>query len=234
LEEAPEDIDTPLPCSFTDYLNFMEQSYEEALKAYLGQLEEHTFQVFRDSTDIIQLLQSKKAIEVFVPQNWNGVRGVEIDLKWKPELPERMKVNARPINPRLFEHAKIEYERLTRYMYIPSTSPIASPLVIASKATKPFIRFCGDYQAVNKYIDIGYYPIPDVRHALDDCIKYPIRADFDVTNAFHQFKLSPITRQRLSIVTPWQQVEPLFLPEGVGPASFILQEQMERVFAGLD
>ena len=145
-----------------------------------------------------------------------------------------MKVRARPINPRLFEHAKIEYERLTKYMYIPSTSPIASPLVIASKATKPFIRFCGDYQGVNKYIDIGHYPIPEVRHALDDCIKYPIRADLDVTNAFHQFKLSPVTRQRLSIVTPWQQVEPLFLPEGVGPASFILQEQMERVFAGLD
>ena len=66
LEEAPEDIDTPLPCSFTDYLNFMEQTYEEALKEYLGQLEEHTFQAFRDSTDIIQLLQSKKAIGVFV------------------------------------------------------------------------------------------------------------------------------------------------------------------------
>ena len=44
-------------------------------------------------------------------------------------------------------------------------------------------------------------------------------------------RLGPITRRRLSVVTPWGQVEPLFLPEGVGPASFILQETMNRIFS---
>ena len=31
-------------------------------------------------------------------------------------------------------------------------------------------------------------------------------------------------------MTPWGQVRPLFLPEGVGPASFILQKHLSSIF----
>ena len=63
-----------------------------------------------------------------------------------------MKPNARPIYPKLFEHFKKEFDRLLSSMYVRCDGPVASPLVIAPKATAPFIRFCGDYQAVNKFI----------------------------------------------------------------------------------
>ena len=141
LEEAPEDLETPLPCSFSAALHYMEQSYQESVDEYISQIDEHTAPEFRSSTAIVNLLKSQKAIDVFVPSNWEGIRGVEIELTWKDDLPERLKPKARPINPKLFQHAKEEFDRLTKYFYQDSDSPIASCLVIAPKATKPFIRF---------------------------------------------------------------------------------------------
>ena len=142
-----------------------------------------------------------------------------------------MKPRARPVNPKLYQHAKLEFERLCKYFYVPSSSPIASCLVIAPKATAPFIRFCGDYVALNRYIDTGHYPIPHVQHSLNKIINFRVFLDFDWVNSFHQIKLGPITSARLSVQTPWGQVQPIFMPEGIGPASGILQKTMSEIFA---
>ena len=48
--------------------------------------------------------------------------------------------------------------------------------------------------------------------------------DLDWTNSFHQIPISEQTSNRLSIQTPWGLVRPIFVPEGVGPASGILQK----------
>ena len=77
-----------------------------------------------------------------------------------------MKVQLRIVNPKLFEHAQQEFLRLRTYQYVPSTSPIVSNLVIAPKATKPFIRFCGDYVKINKYIIRIHAYIPNVQYEL--------------------------------------------------------------------
>ena len=114
---------------------------------------------------IEQLLRSKSGIDVFVPSNWDGINGIDegIEFNWKPGIPESMKPPARPVNPRLFSASEQEFRRLRTYFYQESDSPIASPLVIAPKATKPFIRFCGDNLIlVHKYIETGHYPIPNV------------------------------------------------------------------------
>ena len=134
-------------------------------------------------------------------------------------MPERMKPPARPVNPRLFAHAEKEHARLRGYMYRDSNSPIASPLVIAPKATKPFIRFCGDYRQINMFINIGHYKIPIVKEELPKISRYTVFVDLDMSNS------------RLSIQTPWGQVEPKFMPEGVGPASFHLQSVVSSVFS---
>jgi len=47
-------------------------------------------------------------------------------------------VTSRPVNSRLFEHAKNEFDRLTGYMYRHSTSPRAPTLIIALKAIQLF------------------------------------------------------------------------------------------------
>ena len=45
-----------------------------------------------------------------------------------------------------------------------------------------------------------------------------------VANSFHQIPISEKTSNRLSIQTPWGLVRPIFVPEGIGPASGILQK----------
>jgi hypothetical protein len=155
LEVAQEDLETPLPVNFTSALHFMELGYQESCEEYYNQIEEHVSKEFRDSTDIEALLRSK-GVKVFVPENWNGISNLEpLELHWRPDLPLSIKPKARPVNPKLFSHAQLEFERLSKYFYVPSTSPIASCLVIAPKATKPFIRFCGDYVTL-LWIDSTY------------------------------------------------------------------------------
>jgi hypothetical protein len=233
-EEAPEDIATDLPCSFTDALHFMEMSYEEAKEEFFSQIEEHVSAEFRSATKVVELLKTQ-GVKAFVPSNWEGIKGIPpLELQWKTELPERMRPKARPVNPKLFEAAQLEFSRLCKYMYKPSNSPIASCLVIAPKATKPFIRFCGDYVGINKYINVGHFPIPHVQRSLDKIAQYKVFLDVDLVNAFHQVKLAALTSERLSVQTPWGQVAPQFMPEGIAPATFILQETISNIFKDFD
>ena len=210
-------------------------SHDQALEEFRALFEAHVAPEFASDTPIISLLQTK-GVKVFVPSNWDGINGVDpLHLDWKPGLPESMKPRARPVNPKLFAAAKMEFHRLLGYFYRPSTSSIASCLVIAPKATAPFIRFCGDYVGVNKYISIGHYPtIPHVQRSLEKIQRFYIFLDFDLVNAFHQIRLHPLTAARLSVQTPWGQVEPVFMPEGVGPASGHLQKVISSIFADFE
>ena len=229
--EAPEDMQTDLPCAFPEPLHYMEMTHEQALQEYFDLIPTQVSAEFRKSNSIEQLLRTKGS-KVFVPQNWNGINGVvPLKLRWREGLPTSMKPRARPVNPKLYEHAKKEFDRLCQYFYVPSDSPIASCLVIAPKATKPFIRFCGDYVGINKYIMTGHFPIPHVQHNLGKIIKYKVFLDFDMVNSFHQIPLHPETSELLSVQTPWGQVRPLFIPEGIPPASGELQKIVTEIFA---
>ena len=129
------------------------------------------------------------------------------------------------------EAAEKEFARLKTYFYVDSNSDVCSPLVIAPKATKPFIRFCGDYVAINQHIVIGHYPIPHVQHEIDRIGKYKIFLDLDMANSFHQFLLAEKTSRLLSVQTIWGEVRPRFMPEGIGPASGQLQATVSEIFA---
>ena len=180
------------------------------------------------------MLRTKKAREVFVPawKEWIGVKGIPpVELQYREDMPETMAAKSRPIQPSIAEAASKLWERMTSYNFVPSKSPCTSPIVIAPKATAPFWRICGDYRAINKYIVVPQDVIPNVRKELEKTKGFNVFADLDLANAFHQLKLAPYTSQRLAVATPWGLYEPQFLPEGVGPASGILQRAMDEVFS---
>jgi len=230
-DEAPEELDTDLPCSFSGPLHYLSMSREEAIKEYKEQMSAHVEKTFAESTAVLELLHSDLALDVFVPSVWNGIVGVpDLELDFKDTLPTNMRPRARPVNPRLYDNAHTEFNRLCTYFYTPADSAIASPLVIAPKATKPFIRFCGDYVEVNKHITIPHYPIPKVVHALEKAAGFKVFLDIDMTNSFHQIKLGTRTSNILSVQTPWGLVRPLYMPEGIGPASGILQRTVMEIF----
>jgi len=232
--DAPEDLETDLPVQFAYYLSYMETTHEEAVTTYLSQFEKQVAPAMLARPRVRNMLETL-GLEVFVPSNWEGVNGLPpLELDVLPSMPTTLKPGTRPINPRLFQHAKLEYDRLKKYMYEKSYSQIASPLVIAPKATAPFIRFCGDYVKVNQHIRTHHYPIPRVQHQLAKISKYKYYLDLDMANSFHQRRLGPKTSELLSIQTPWGLDKPKFMPEGIGPASGYLQEMVEDIFRGFE
>lgn len=235
-EEAPEDRDTDMPCSFTAYLNFMETSHEEAYAKFVSQIETQVAEAFLQyKNGIVRDLLLTKGAPVFCPTEW-GITGTEpVELEFKDTLPDQgMKPPARPVSPKLLGLAKDEFDRLCKYLLERSSSPYASPVVIAPKSTWPFLRFCGDFRGINKHIAIGHYPIPNVQQQLAKIMGYSMFIDLDLANAFHQIRLGPITSARLSLQTIWGQYQPKFLPEGVGPASGILQRIVSEIFADFE
>ena len=208
--------------------------YERHREQHLSQFEKQVAPEMLARPKVRKILETL-GLDVFVPQNWDGVNGLpDLELEFLPTFPSSSKPGARPVNPRLYEHAKKEYTRLKKYMYEKSYSAVASPLVIAPKATAPFIRFCGDYVKINKHIVTHHYPIPKVTNELAKISRWTHFLDVDMANSFHQRKLGPITSERLSIQSPWGLDRPKFMPEGIGPASGYLQEMVEDIFRGFE
>ena len=153
---SPEEEETPLPESFsTEFLNFMEKSVEESRQEYFEDILIHVSpEMISACPKIIDLLKSDLAQDVFAPKEWPGLKVDPVDLEVSSDMPKRIKPPNRPIRKDLYEHTLKEFNRLTKYLYVESDSEIASALVVAPKATAPFIRICGDYRPVNPYISL--------------------------------------------------------------------------------
>ena len=233
---APEEQFTPDPTSFLDdIITYLSTSTEEARAAYIIDFDSHVMSAIREACPkIIDLLTSELALDVFVPANWTGINMHPIHLEIKSGLPDYIKARTRPVREALYQDAKKEFERMRGYFYVPSRSPIASPLVVAPKTTTPFIRLCGDYRPVNTYIRIPQEPIPHVQQTLMKAAGWKIFIDLDMTNSFHQIPIDESSSELLSVSTPWGLFRLLFLPEGVGPASGILQSIVRSIFTDFE
>ena len=233
---APEELNTPDPTSFPDdILAYLTTTPDETKSAYHSDLETHvTPEMQQQLPEIMTLLKSQLAYDVFIPTVWTGICMEPYHLDVKPGLPEYMKAHTRPVRAALYLDAKKEFDRMKTYFYEKSTSPIACPLVVAPKATTPFIRLCGDYRPINAFITIPQEPIPHVQQSLAKAAGWKIFIDLDMTNSFHQIPIDDFSSNLLSVSTPWGLFRPKFLPEGVGPASGILQSIVRRIFEDFD
>ena len=240
VEKCEEEDSTPDPLAFgEDILRFMETSVEESRAEYLELIQKHVSPEMKAAVpEIMELMQNSRTMECFAPSSWNGLKIEPVKLVTKGTLPDRLDVKARPIRRELYVHAENEFNRLAKYFYetnpTKNNSPICSPLVIAPKATAPFIRFCGDYRRVNEFIIIPQAPIPVVIHELTKAAKFKVYIDLDMANSFHQIPLSEEFSNLLSVKTPWGLVRPKFLPEGVGPASGLLQNIVREIFSSFE
>ena len=225
---ASQVSNTPDPTSFPDdILTYPISTHDEAIIVYLAGLETHVTPGIKNAClGIMDLLASDLALSVFVPTEWTGI-------KLKPYSLE-IKARACPIRKALYRDAKAEFDRMRTYFYAPSTSTIASPLVVAPKATTPFIRLCGDYRQINSFICIPQEPIPHVQQALAKAAGWKFFVDLDMTNSFYHITLDMQSSLLISVSTPWGLFRPKFLNEGVGPASGILQAIVRKIFADLD
>ncbi len=57
---------------------------------------------------------------------------------------------------------------------------------------------------------------------IEESASFNVFIDLDVKNAFHQIVLEEKSSGVLAVQAPWGLFRPLFLPEGVNPASMVL------------
>ena len=86
---------------------------------------------------------------------------------------------------------------------------------------------------INKLLNCPSGAIPNVRDVITKISGFSCFGEFDMTNGFHQIPIGPVTKARLSVVTPFGQFEPQFLPEGVSPASIELQAIVNHIFGDM-
>ena len=187
-----EETETPDPLFFgEDVLRFMETSIEDSVQEYHSDLPKHFSQgCLTECSKMLQFLHREEVADRFAPKEWKGLKVPEINFELKMPLPDRLSPASRPIRSDLYEHAKKEFDRLRTYFFVESASSVASPLVIAPKATTPYIRFCGDYREVNKYLKIPQEPIPIPHLEIIKAAKYRVYIDLDMANSFHQIPIS--------------------------------------------
>ena len=106
--------------------------------------------------------------DVFIQSNFDGVNGVEpIHTETTPDMPKEIRPYAQRI-PRAVNDAFVKGgKRLKQTLWTTCESTTVASIVIAAKATEPFIRMGGNYVKVNKYILKLHWPIPIVRDSLE-------------------------------------------------------------------
>ena len=243
LPIAVEELETPSTTLF-ETLVYLTAPYEEAVAKHNELVDERVSKEWRDyGNPIIALMKSPEALESFLPLTWEGFKNVqeiganadnEFSIGFKTSLPDSMPCQPRHIPERLRGAAMPELQRLTTYMLTSSNSPIASPTVIAPKATFPYVRIAGDYRLINDHAEINQEYIPRPQFEIHKCKGFCIFLDFDLTNSFHQIKLDYLSSSRLSLSTIIGLVRPRFMPEGVSCGSMLLQKIVRWIFREIE
>ena len=210
-------------------LHFLEVPYEEAMEGYLEMLPTRVSEEFKRDERVMRLLEGEGA-GIFNPREWRGINMEPANFEFDEEMPKEIKPYRSKVPHGLEEPYEKEMKRLTKYLYEPSNSSVASPVVVAKKATAPFIRIVGDYRRVNKFCRVPKHQIPDVIEELHKLVAFDVYHDLDLTNAYHQVPIAIETARKLSLQTPYGQVQPKFMPEGVSPAAMVLNAVMQEIF----
>ena len=232
------------PSMTPEVMNGYAASFDARNKAYDEQVEKNITPEFLnyspgDGRPTVRELFMKKFRRTYVTLQWEGIKNKDgspriFILPWI-SVPPDCKVKSRQINPRLIAFAFEEYSHLLEQgFFVICSTTHGYPLVIAPKATLPFIRLCGDYRLTKAYLYVPQEPIKPAKYSLEKVQGSKLFADIDMKNAFHQFRLDQTSSERLALVTPWGHVRPVFLPEGIGPASGMLQRFVQEIFADFE
>lgn len=112
-------------------------------------------------------------------------------------------------------------ENLAKGFIRPSTSPCASPVVLAKKPGGG-LRFCVDYRALNAITIKNRYPIPLIRETLDRLCKAKFYTKLDIIAAFNRLRVKEGCEYLTAFNTRYGQFEYLVMPFGLcnAPSTF--------------
>ena len=241
---AIEEVETS-DIGLYESLSYLSTPRSELIAKHTKLVDERTYELYQDHSTGKKFIDMIKTdgLVTFVPETWEGFKNVqgiganendEFPIEFKDSLPDHMPCQPRAIAERLRGAAIPELHRLMTYLLTHSSSAIASPVVIAPKATDPFVRVAGDYRLINLHVYINQEYIPRVQYELQKCKEFTLFMDFDLTNSFHQIKLDYESSSRLSLSTVVGLLRPKFLPEGVSCGSMMLQKIVRWIFREIE
>ena len=180
--------------------------------------------------EVITLI--KEYYDVFIQSNFDGISGVgEIHIDTTPDMPKVIMPHTQRVPKALNDAFIKEVNRLTHTLWTPCESTTVANIVIAAKATEPWIRLCGNYIRVNGYILKLHWPIPIIRDALEVIARGRLFLEADIANSFHQMLIDLETSLKLAVSIPGLGTyRPTKMPEGVSSASEHLQRVMSLIF----
>jgi hypothetical protein len=181
-----------------------------------------------------EILLEESTYRIFNPLVWKGLNVTPMTLELSDDVPAEHLAYVAYCRPHQREAILGEVNRLLSYMWVPSNSVWSSPMVVATKATKPFFRICVSYVYLNKFVKRPAWPSLDVERTLEKAARFCVFIDLDLTNAFHQFPLDPASAKWLAVLTEWGLFEPCFVPEGLKTASLWVQKIMTEIFMECD
>ena len=114
----------------------------------------------------------------------------------------------------------------------PSTSPWASPIVLAKKKNGK-IRVCVDYRKVNNVTTKDAFPLPRVQDCLDSVAGAKLFSTLDLTAGYHQVKVKESDIPKTAFVTKYGHYEYTTMPFGLTNAPGTFQRLMELTLSGL-
>ena len=114
----------------------------------------------------------------------------------------------------------------------PSSSPWASPLVLARKKNGK-IRVCVDYRKVNSLTNKDAFPLPRVQDCLDTVAGSILFSTLDLTAGYHQVRVKEESIPKTAFVTKYGHFEYVTMPFGLTNAPATFQRVMELALNGL-
>ena len=112
-------------------------------------------------------------------------------------------------------------EHLRKGFIRPSSSPVASPVILVKKPGGG-LRFCVDYRALNAITVKNRYPIPKVRETLNRLCKAKFYSKLDIIAAFNNLRIQEGKEWLTAFTTRFGQFEYLVMLFGLcnAPSTF--------------
>ena len=236
-EPAPEEQNVPqargLPACWEEAISGI--SLEESHHNYVKQISTQLAPWCLEDEDMMRLMLSDAARFVFgTPLDGRGIQGIpDLHLDFDPDMPKDHRARCRDvpqqIRPIIEDHLQSYLDKkLFEMFYNPKYT---SPNVITKKATPPHFRVAVDYRWINQYVRMVQAHTPVILQELYKAQDWEVFADIDWTEAFHQIRLDTVTSEMLTVITTIGPMRPLFMMEGVAPASSVLQNVVAQIFA---
>ncbi|KAI0991773.1 hypothetical protein K3495_g16414, partial [Podosphaera aphanis] len=114
----------------------------------------------------------------------------------------------------------------------PSTSPAASPLLVAKKPGGG-IRICHDFRGINNLTLKNRYPLPLIKETLDLVCNAKIFTKVDVISAFNRIRIKEGQEWLTAFITRFGLYEQLVTPFGLCGAPGIFQRYINDILYDL-